>query len=798
MHSSSSTSSTDPEHYLRHLTAAARHAAGEAVANEEEQASSVRGSPPRMLELRENAGLIEDGGMEVDDAQDNSASRGQKRKRDLPGDMPGRHSPPKFRRVDRDDGQTSSSSCEVAVREGAACSPLIFDAEGSVTGRAANGEVAAGEGAASSSASLTGSATAIGTLVWNGGRLDQFDSEGNAPLHLAARFGDTETVRSLLALGAQVDQVNGDDNTPLHLAAFNGHAEIANLLIQAGAGIHQPDSDGDMPLHLAALKGDAEAVDVLIKAGAGIHQPDGDGDMPLHLAALRGHAKVVDVLIKAGATVNQADSDGDMPLHLATVKGHAEVVDLLLEAGAQVDPPDHQGNSPLHLAIFKGHAEVVDLLLKDGAQVNQLGGKGNMPLHRAARYGDAETVRLLLAHGAKTDVVNDDGYTPPHLATIYGHANVVRVLLPARTEIRFRNIAEGPPGTYKNVISAASLFDDDLLTALEIAIREEYVPMVELSLADGVLPLPNNGFPAISPTAFPIALPTPLPFPIHDLLLCGPATAPASPVVAPDMLDTLVSIFEACSTAQMTPKEIDDALREAGLLSPVVDELAGQFWQAPQLKQAMAGDLPLTRAQIRQALAGMLGELEHCMENWPRPYRAPERRTALAPGETGVGTPVPWLSEEGQAHLVRSLEKQVQALAEMGRQRKSDELGEGVSDLLALCLAHMPVADADSAAALRHLLTAKLGMYGSLADKTVQAWQATLATRAHGAVADASMLGQFAYQLQAHLSGAATYSRVRSSGAIDEAAAQIMTQLMLRQWTMLEQYWKGAAAQAVQ
>jgi ankyrin repeat protein len=916
-----------------------------------------------MLALREDAGLIEGSGIEVDDVQDNFASRGQKRKRDLSGDMPGQHSPPKFRRVEHDGEQTSSSSCRVAVPEAAACSQLISDTEGSVTGKEIKGDGTAEEGTASSNACLPGSAMAMDALAWTGVRLDQLDNEGNAPLHLAARYGNTETVRSLLARGAQHDMENGNGNTPLHLAAHSGHAEVVDLLLRAGARVNQPDGDGDTPLHLAAsegavetvkillaagpcidqvnsdnstplhlaiLNGHAGVVDLLIKAGASIHQPDGDNDMPLHLAAHNGHAEVVDLLLKAGAQVNQPDGDGDMPLHRATFKvhaeamdlllkagaqvnqpdckgdmplhratfkGHTEAMDLLLKAGAQVDPPSGEGNTPLHLAIFKEHAEAVVLLLKAGAQVNHRGGKGNMPLHRAAHYGNAETVRLLLTLGAHVNPVNDVGNMPLHVATIYkhaevvdlllkagapvnqpdgdgdtpvhlatsegavetlrillaagpwidlvnpegatplhlaasrgnaeavdlllkagaeitltnndgfdalhlaisnGHANVVRLLLGTRIEIACCRLAAGPPGPYKNMVSEGSLADGRLVRALGMATTNEDAAMVELLLAHAVLPLLKNAFPSLFPRAFPIALPTPLAFPIHDLLLCGPLTAPVEPAVAPDMMSTLVSIFEACATAQMTPKEIDDTLRAAGLLSPVVDELAGQFCWAPQLKQAIAGNAPLTRAQVRQALGGMLGELEQCMNNWPQPYGMPKPGTAPVTDETGIGTPVSWISEEGQAHLTSSLEKQVQALSEMGRQSESDALGEGVSDLLALCLEHMPVENATNAAALRHVLTAKLGMYGSLADKTVQAWQATLATRANGAIADASTLGTFAQQLQAQLSGAATYSRVRSSSAIDEAAAQIMTQLMIRQWTMLEQYWNGAAAEAVQ
>lgn len=442
--------------------------------------------------------------------------------------------------------------------------------------------------------------------------------------------------------------------------------------------------------------------------------------------------------------------------------------------------------------------ETVKILLAAGALIDLVNPEGATPLHPAASNGNAGAVDLLLKAGAEISLTNNDGFDSLHLAISNGHANVVRLLLQRRIEIACCRLAAGPPGPYKNMVSEGSLADGRLVRALGTATKNEDAAMVEVLLAHAMLPLLKNAFPSISPRAFPIALPTPLAFPIHDLLLCGPVTAPVKPAVASGMMSTLVSIFEACATAQMTPKEIDDTLRAAGLLSPVVVELAGQFYWAPQLKHAIAGNASLTRAQARQALGGMLGELEQCMNNWPQPYGMPIPRTAPPMDEPGIGTPVSWISEEGQAHLNRSLEKQVQALSEMGRQEESDELGEGISDLLALCLAHMPAESAANAAALRHVLTAKPGMYGSLADKTVQAWQATLSTRANGAIADASMLLTFAQQLQAQLGGAATYLRVRSSSAIDEAAAQVMTQLMLRQWTMLEQYWNGAAAEAVQ
>ena len=677
-------------------------------------------------------------------------------------------------------------------------------------------------------------------LLKFGAQADQVNDVGNTPLHLAAFKGHAEAVDLLLKAGAQLHRPDGDGDTPLHLAACDGDIETVKVLLAAGAWIDEVNSEGSTPLHLAVFNGHAAAVDLMLKAGAEVDEPDGDGDVPLHLATFKGHTEMFDLLLKAGAQVNQPDNSGNMPLHRASFRGQAEAVDLLIKAGAKVNLPDRFGNPSLHLAAFNGNVEAVELLLRGGAQVDQPGKKGNMPLHRAASHGNAETVRLFLARGVHADRVNDDGETPLHLAVcngnaeavdfllkagaqadrpdgdgdtplflafINGHANVARLLLPTRTEIRCRSLAAGPPGPYKNVICGTSLVDADLLGALEIALGKEYVPMVELSLAEWMLSLPNHHFPLVSPAAFPFPLPTPFPSPVHDMLLCGPVTTPGNMAVAPEMMDTLVAIFDACSTSQMTPKEMDDALRAAGLLGPVVDELAGQLWHAPQLMQAMAGNLPVTPAQIRQAIGGMLAELDQFLINWPQPYQAPERRTALAMNASRSDTPVPWVSEEGQAHLTASLAKQVQALAELGRQAESDELGEGISDLLALCLKDMPAESAANAAALRRTLTTKLGMYGSLAEKTVQAWQAVLA---EGAVAGASVVGTaaavggrtmlktFAQGLQAQLDGAATYSQVRSHSAIDEAQAQVMTQLMMRQWTMSEQYWKGAAAESVQ
>jgi hypothetical protein len=326
-----------------------------------------------------------------------------------------------------------------------------------------------------------------------------------------------------------------------------------------------------------------------------------------------------------------------------------------------------------------------------------------------------------------------------------------------------------------------------LVNALDLAILKKDAGAAELLLAHGAR---HSSF--LRTDKFP--------FPIHDLLLCGPVNAPIDPAVTPEMMDMLISVFEASATGNMAEEEIAVVLTAAGLLSPLVEELAGQLCYGPQLKQAMAGSAPLTQAQIRQAVSGMLGELESYKISRPQPYRVPERRTVLAPDRLRTSTLVPWLSEEGQAHLTRSLDKQVQLLADLGRQTESDELGEGVWNLLDLCLQHLPVRSAANAAALRQALTGGLGLYGSLADKVLLAWLATLAELpAAGSAqteAERILLGTFAHQLQAQLKGAVLYPQMRTTSAVNQMTMHVTTQLMIRQWTMLEQYWHGAAVAA--
>lgn len=61
--------------------------------------------------------------------------------------------------------------------------------------------------------------------------IDQIDSAGETPLHIAARFGFTQYVKKILTVGTHnLSHKNLEGETPLHLAAKYGHPNAAKLL----------------------------------------------------------------------------------------------------------------------------------------------------------------------------------------------------------------------------------------------------------------------------------------------------------------------------------------------------------------------------------------------------------------------------------------------------------------------------------------------------------------------------------------------------------------------------------------
>ena len=68
--------------------------------------------------------------------------------------------------------------------------------------------------------------TIISIYNRNQNLINQQDSLGYSPLHLAAKFGRFEIAQFLIDMGADIDIKNNFGNTPLHIATLQDNSSI--------------------------------------------------------------------------------------------------------------------------------------------------------------------------------------------------------------------------------------------------------------------------------------------------------------------------------------------------------------------------------------------------------------------------------------------------------------------------------------------------------------------------------------------------------------------------------------------
>jgi ankyrin repeat protein len=150
----------------------------------------------------------------------------------------------------------------------------------------------------------------------------------------AAAFGRSERLSEILAAQPMEVQARAaDDFTPLHLAAFFGQLDSVRVLVEAGADLEAEATNTFVrqvrPLHSAVAGRSVECCRLLIAAGADVNATQGDGFTPLMEAAQVGDAVLAKLLLDFGADIKAHKADGTTAEVLARDGGHEEVLDLL-------------------------------------------------------------------------------------------------------------------------------------------------------------------------------------------------------------------------------------------------------------------------------------------------------------------------------------------------------------------------------------------------------------------------------------------------------------------------------------
>ena len=265
---------------------------------------------------------------------------------------------------------------------------------------------------------------------------------GETPLHYAATYGSTESVRMLLDRGADPNARNNAGVTPLIYGSYN--FERTRLLVEKGADVNAHARNGVTPLMVAAsVHGNVATVRYLLEKGADPKATRANGGDALQAAALKSEAEAVRLLLAKGADARRADNAGTTALMNAFLNvAEPEMIRLLLAAGANVNAFNTDGGhrpagpittfrlTPLLYAAPAAEPSTIRMLLKAGADAKAADYRGMTALMLAVATDrpTPETVRQLIAAGADVNAKDRNGDSVLDWALKFRHPDVVAAL----------------------------------------------------------------------------------------------------------------------------------------------------------------------------------------------------------------------------------------------------------------------------------------------------------------------------------------------------------------------------------
>ena len=131
----------------------------------------------------------------------------------------------------------------------------------------------------------SGTRSSLGFRQTSGRVFSVIDEDAEAPIHLAAREGDTRCLSELLQNGADVNLKTTMGSAALHLALLGGRNDVIDMLLAAGADVNSTLMYGRTPLHLAAAAGDNRIMASLLKHGADPQRRDNNGSSAVDVMA---------------------------------------------------------------------------------------------------------------------------------------------------------------------------------------------------------------------------------------------------------------------------------------------------------------------------------------------------------------------------------------------------------------------------------------------------------------------------------------------------------------------------------
>lgn len=242
---------------------------------------------------------------------------------------------------------------------------------------------------------------AIETLVKQGARASQLNSDGVSALMIAAKRGDNASTVQLLQLGADPTTKDQQGRDAIHLALLAEQSDTAMTILTRSRLPSARTNSGQTYLMLAIQGGATEVVDWLLMQNTHTDLQDDRGRAALWYAVNACTLASFNQLLETGANALIIDSQGNTLLHVAVNRGCAEVVKQLLSTHVDLDAVTSAGNTALILATKQKHTGIAQLLLARGADISIQNREGNTALISAVREpGSLDLIESLLEAGS--------------------------------------------------------------------------------------------------------------------------------------------------------------------------------------------------------------------------------------------------------------------------------------------------------------------------------------------------------------------------------------------------------------
>lgn len=303
--------------------------------------------------------------------------------------------------------------------------------------------------------------------------MNEKDSNGSTPLHVAARFSDVELAEIFLAGGADPNAADNYGNTPLDILGKSDRVsqrappgnmyQLTVRLLDAKANPHKKDETGKTCYLYAARDGNWELVQAFCDKGTRLKGIADGGENGLHIAAYNARRAVdrvkteqryVDEKKEEVPGSKRANPRSSEELERELVKAEAfledyfKTVKAFLDGGVDPEDINNNGQKPLAIAKSSGANKIAALLdgsyMEGGGEDAELAAKaGGMSLHEAVINKDIEAVRARLRLGADVNEISDEerfkGMTPLAVAARVINTDGMEILLAAGADPNFKD-----------------------------------------------------------------------------------------------------------------------------------------------------------------------------------------------------------------------------------------------------------------------------------------------------------------------------------------------------------------------